>query len=168
MGTELGSISLINTHEGEIEMSQILSGLKFVAAKRPTQLPKVVVRRNKLSDKLFEQIKLATALRDGTTYAPTRVRSVRDSESGELKKIEQLKRVRQWWFTSESGKVCVQVRYGSKTLDIGGKGKNSIEVASGDELIKTLELIKKAVESGELDSQIESVGQKLRDGFAVK
>lgn len=105
---------------------------------------------------------------DAYTYAPTRVRSVRDSESGERKQIEQLKRVRQWWFTSDNGKVCVQVRYGSKTPDIGGKGKNSIEVASGDDLIKTLELIKKTVENGELDSQIESVGQKLRDGFAVK
>lgn len=73
--------------------------------------------------------------------------------------------IRQWWFTSENGKVCVQVKYGSKTLDIGGKGNNSVEVASGDELIKMLELIKSAVEAGELDGQLESEGLKLRDGF---
>lgn len=146
-------------------MSAILNGLKFVAAKRPTQMPAVQVRRNKLSKKLYEQIKLATALRDGSTYAPTHLRSVRDRETGEIKRIEQPKRLRQWWFTADSGKVCVQIKYGSKSLDLGGKGKNSVEVANGDELIKVLELIKTAVEVGELDAQLETAGLKLRDGF---
>jgi len=146
-------------------MSAILNGLKFVAAKRPTQVPPVQVRRNKLSNKLYEQIKMATALRDGTTYAPTHLRSVRDRDTGEIKRVEQPKRLRQWWFTAENGKVCVQIKYGSKSLDIGGKGKNSVEVASGDELIKVLELIKSAVEAGELDGQLESAGLKLRDAF---
>ena len=146
-------------------MSAILSSLKLVNVKRPTQITPVQVRRNKLSNKLYDQIKLATALRDGTTYMPTHLRSVRDRETGEIKRVQQLKRIRQWWFTAENGKVCVQVKYGSKTLDIGGKGKNSVEVASGDELIKVLELIKSAVESGELDGQLESAGMKLREVF---
>jgi len=147
-------------------MSAILNGLKFVAAKRPAPIPPVQVRRNKLSNKLYDQIKLATALRDGTTYAPTRLRSVRDRDTGEIKRVEQPRRLRQWWFTADNGRVCVQIKYGSKTLDIGGKGKSAIEVASGDELIKVLELIKSAVEAGELDSQLESAGLKLRDAFS--
>lgn len=146
-------------------MSAILNGLKFVAAKRPTQMSAVQVRRNKLSKKLYEQIKLATALRDGSTYAPTHLRSVRDRDTGEIKRIEQPKRLRQWWFTADNGKVCVQIKYGSKSLDLGGKGKNSVEVANGEELIKVLELIKTAVEAGELDAQLETAGLKLRDGF---
>lgn len=146
-------------------MSAILSNLKFVNAKRPIHIPAVQVRRNKLSNKLYEQIKLATALRDGSTYAPTHLRSVRDRETGEIKRMELPKRIRQWWFTSESGKVCVQIKYGSKTLEVGGKGKNSVEVANGDELIKVLETIKSAVEAGELDVQLETAGLKLRDGF---
>lgn len=146
-------------------MSAILNCLKFVAAKRPTQMPAVQVRRNKLSKKLYEQIKLATALRDGSSYAPTHLRSVRDRETGEIKRIEQPKRLRQWWFTAENGKVCVQIKYGSKTLELGGKGKNSVEVTNGDELIKVLETIKSAVEAGELDVQLESAGLKLRGGF---
>ncbi len=146
-------------------MSAILNNLKFVAAKRPTQMPAVQVRRNKLSNKLFEQIKLATALRDGSTYAPLRLRSVRDRDTGEVKRMELPKRIRQWWFTAENGKVCVQIKYGSKTLELGGKGKNSVEVTNGDELIKVLETIKSAVEAGELDGQLESAGLKLRDGF---
>ena len=147
-------------------MSAILNNLKFVAAKRPTQMPAVQVRRNKLSNKLFEQIKLATALRDGSTYAPLRLRSVRDRDTGEVKRMELPKRIRQWWFTAENGKVCVQIKYGSKTLELGGKGKNSVEVTNGDELIKVLETIKSAVEAGELDGQLELAGLKLRDGFA--
>ena len=147
-------------------MSAILNNLKFIAAKRPTHIPALQVRRNKLSNKLYEQIKLATALRDGSTYAPTHLRSVRDRDTGEIKRMELPKRIRQWWFTSESGKVRVQIKYGSKTLEVGGKGKNSVEVANGDELIKVLETIKSAVEAGELDVQLESAGQKLKDGFA--
>lgn len=147
-------------------MSAILNNLKFVVAKRPTQIPPVQVRRNKLSNKLFDQIKLAMALRDGTIYAPTHLRSVRDRDTGEIKRIEQPKRVRQWWFTTENGKICVQIKYGSKSLDLGGKGKNSVKVANGDELIKVLELIKTAVEVGELDAQLETAGLKLRDGFS--
>ena len=145
-------------------MSAILSSLKLVSAKRPTALPTIQVRRNKLSNKLFDQIKLATAQMNGTTYAPLRVRSVRNRETGEIKQIEMPKRVRQWWFTSETGKICVQIKYGTKTLEFA-KNKNSVEVSSNAELITTLEALKSAVEAGGLDQQIESAGAKLRDGF---
>jgi hypothetical protein len=87
---------------------------------------------------------------------------------GIAKRLELPVRVRAWWFTSETGRVCVQVKYGSKTLDIGGKGRTSIEVASAEDLIKTLELIKTAVEAGELDTQLESAGLKLRSGFKAQ
>jgi hypothetical protein len=41
-------------------------------------------------------------------------------------------------------------------------------VASAEDLIKTLELIKSAVEAGELDTQLESAGLKLRSGFKAQ
>lgn len=146
-------------------MSAILTGLKFVVAKRPQAMPAVQLRRNKLSTKLWEQIRLARALSEGTTYAPMRLRTVRDRHTGEAKRLELPVRVRAWWFTSENGRVCLQIKYGSRTLDIGGKGRSSIEVASADDLIKTLELIKGAVEAGELDSQLEAAGLRLKSGF---
>ena len=40
-----------------------------------------------------------------------------------------------------------------------------MEVASTADLVPTLELIKQAVETGELDVQIEAASEKLRDGF---
>jgi hypothetical protein len=75
------------------------------------------------------------------------------------------KRIRPWFFTNDNGKVCLQIKYGSKVIDISGKSKPTIELANADELIKTLELIKTATLAGELDQLLESAGMKLRDGF---
>ena len=74
------------------------------------------------------------------------------------------KRIKPWWFQSDEGKVCFSVRYGSWTIDLE-KGKPSVEVESGEALVKALETIKIAVEAGELDSQIEIASAKLRSGF---
>ena len=65
---------------------------------------------------------------------------------------------------SETGKVYISIRYGAKLIELA-KGKSAIEVSSGEELIKTLELIKRAVEAGELDSHIEIASTKLKEGF---
>jgi hypothetical protein len=142
----------------------VLTNLKLVAAKKPTKQPPVVQRRNKLSSKLWEQLQLARAEMSGETYAPTRRRTVKDPETGLRKSIEVPKRVKPWWFVSESGKVCLSVKYGSKVLELA-KGKSAIEVANPDELIKTLETIKAATDSGELDAQISTAAGSLRDGF---
>ena len=142
----------------------VLTNLKLVAAKKPAKQPPVVQRRNKLSNKLWEQLQLARAEMSGETYAPTRRRTVKDPETGLRKSIDVPKRVKPWWFVSETGKVCLSVKYGSKVLELV-KGKSAIEVANPDELIKTLETIKAATDSGELDTQISSAAGSLRDGF---
>ena len=56
------------------------------------------------------------------------------------------------------------VRYGSKTLELG-KGKNAIELNTGEELISTLDLLKDAVIAGVLDEAIANASDKLRAGF---
>lgn len=88
----------------------------------------------------------------------------RKDYDGSSKSIELQKRVRQWWFVSTDGKVCVNVRYGAKLIELA-KGKTAVEVASADDLIKTLEIIKSAVEAGELDSQIAQASGAVRAGF---
>lgn len=146
-------------------MTASLAALKFVTHKRPTQIPAVQVRRNKLVNKLDEQIKLISARKDGKNFAPTHLRSVRDRDTGVLKRIELPKRIRPWFFTSDSGKICLQIKYGSRVIDVSGKNKPTIELASADELIRTLELVRVATLTGELDAMLESAGLKLRDGF---
>ncbi len=142
----------------------VISELKLVADKKPRNMPVIVVRRNKLAVKLWEQIQLAKSQIDGTPFVIHKFRSIRDPESGVKKQVEVPKRIKPWWFQSEAGKVCIAIRYGSYTLELA-KGKPSIEVASAADLIKTLEVIKTAVEAGELDAQIELASKNLRQNF---
>ena len=116
------------------------NGLKLVAAKRPQTASPIVQRRNKLSNQLWEQIELARASSEGKTFAPIRLRNIKDKLTGERKTIEAAKRIKQWWFVAENGKVCLQVRYGTRVLELA-KGKNSIEVGSGTELLAVLETV---------------------------
>ena len=141
-----------------------LNGLKLVAAKRPQTASPIVQRRNKLSNQLWEQIELARASAEGKIFAPIRLRNVKDKLTGERKTIEAAKRIKQWWFVAETGRVCVQVRYGTRILELA-KGKNSIEVANGDELLSVLDTVKKCVEAGELDAQIDAASNAVRARF---
>jgi hypothetical protein len=145
------------------ENMSTLEELKLVTVTKPTKLPAVVQRRNKLSDKLSEQIQLAKAKNSGTIYAPLISKRLKDLE-GNIKTLEVPKRIKPWWFTAQNGKSCLVVRYGSKTLEIA-QGKTAIELDKPDELIHTLEMIKAAVEAGELDGQIEKVAGLLKEGF---
>ena len=141
-----------------------LSTLKLVAVKKPSHMPAIVIRRNKLSSKLWEQIQLAKSQLEGTPFVVMKYRSMVDRETGLRKQVELPKRIKPWWFQSEQGKVCVSVKYGSWTIELA-KGKPSVEVANAQDLIKTLETIKSAVEAGELDTQIETASASLRSGF---
>lgn len=141
-----------------------LSNLKLVAVKKPRNMPAIVIRRNKLATKLWEQINLAQSQLDGKPFVVMKYRSINYGETGLHKQVEVPKRIKPWWFQSEGGKVCVAVKYGSWTIELA-KGKPSVEVASGEELVKALAAIKAAVEAGELDAQIEQASRALREGF---
>jgi len=141
-----------------------LNTLKFVSAKKPTQLAPIEIRRRKLSSKLWSQIQLANALNNGESYTEKKFRTIKDRQTGETRSVEVLKRIRQMWFVSENGKVCVQIKYGSKILEFS-KGKNAIEVNSGEELITALNTLKTAVESGELDNQLNLAADSVKEKF---
>ncbi|WP_350296967.1 DUF6641 family protein [Limnohabitans sp. Rim8] len=141
-----------------------LATLKLSTAVKPTHMPAVQVRRNKMSRRLWEQIELARAQQSGTEFAPVKFRSYQDKETGLRRQVETTKRVKQWWFTAENGKPTMNVRYGARLIELA-KGKSSIEIGGIDQLVPTLELIKQAVEAGELDAQIEVAAIKLREGF---
>ncbi len=141
-----------------------LANLKLIAAKRPVQMSPAVQRRNKVAKRIFEQIQLATAAQDGKSYAPTKQRTVTDAETGEKKTVAVPKRIKSWAFTTDAGKLCVQLRYGAKIVEIA-KGKTAVELASASDLVSTLETLKTAVEAGELDAQLESVAGSVKAGF---
>ena len=141
-----------------------LNTLKFVSAKKPTQLAPIEIRRRKLSSKLWSQIQLANALNNGDSYTEKKFRTFKDRQTGETRSVEVMKRIRQMWFVGESGKVCLQIKYGSRILEFS-KGKNAIEVSSGEELIAALNTLKTAVENGELDSQLNLAADSVKEKF---
>jgi len=148
-------------------MSNALQSLKLIAAKRPVQMSPVVARRSKVAKRIGEQIALAKALQEGSTYAPTKQRKVKNAETGETKTVEVAKRVKSWVWAGENGKLCVSLRYGAKVVELA-KGKSAVELASNADLVKTLETLKQAVESGELDEQIQSVATATKAAFKKK
>jgi len=146
-------------------MSSILSSLKLTSAKRQQVSNPIEFRRQKISTKLKEQVALAIALKNGETYTAKRLRTVIDSD-GIRQTVEVSKRVKPLWFT-QNNKVFVQLRYGSKVVPLTSKGdKNSVEVASADDLIDVLKKLDQAVLGGELDSQIEIASEGVRARFA--
>jgi hypothetical protein len=142
----------------------VFSKLKLVASKKERNFSPVVARRNKLAGKIDEQLLFATAQRDGQIYAPKRLKNVIDKATGERKTVEATKRIKEWYWTNSTGKIHLSVRYGSKTLELA-KGKNAIELNSGDELLATLATLKDAVITGELDDAIAQASDKLKAGF---
>jgi len=65
-------------------------------------------------------------------------RSIKDSETGLRKQIQVPKRIKPWWFASESGKVCVSIPYGAQLIELA---------------------------KGELGAQIETASSALKAGF---
>jgi hypothetical protein len=142
----------------------VIAKLKLVSSKKERIVSPIVARRNKLAGKIDEQLLFATAQRDGQIYAPKRLKNVVDKATGERKTVEATKRIKEWYWTNSAGKIHLSVRYGSKTLELA-KGKNAIELNSGDELLATLVTLKDAVIAGELDDAISQASEKLKAGF---
>ncbi len=142
----------------------VIAKLKLVASKRERNLSPIIVRRNKLAAKIEEQLQLATAQKEGRLYAPKRIKNVTNAE-GERVAVETTKRVKEWYWTTPANKINLCVRYGSKTFELS-KGKNAIELSSGEELLSTLSMLKDAVIAGELDDAITNASDNLRAGFS--
>jgi len=141
-----------------------LAGLKLTAAHKSANISPVQQRRNKMSKRIWEQIQLATAQANGNQFAPVKFRTFTDAETGLRRQVEVPKRVKAWWFTTDNGKTAISVRYGARVLELA-KGKFAVEIASPTELVPTLEVIKAAVEAGELDTQMEATAGRVRTGF---
>ena len=142
-----------------------LSALKLVQAKREKGTSPQHARRQKLSTKLAEQIQLAKAQQSGTEFSPVRVRTVKDEVTGQNRKVEVPKKLKPWWWTDDKGKLCITVRYGARTLEIV-EGKNAIETDNIADVITSLQVIRSAVDAGELDKRIDAVMGSVKTGFS--
>ena len=141
-----------------------LNALKLVQAKREKGNSPQHARRQKLSTKLAEQIQLAKAQQSGAEFSPVRVRTVKDEATGQSRRVEVPKKIKPWWWTDDTGKLCITVRYGARTLEIV-EGKNAIATDSIADVITSLQVIRSAVDCGELDKRIDAVMGQVKAGF---
>ena len=142
----------------------IVSNLKVVAAKRPQQQPAIVQRRNKLINRLHDQLELAKAESEGGEYLKSRRRHVKNPITGEYAEAVVSRKPRAWYWTAEDGKVYINLRYGTRILELS-KGKSAIEVGEIKQLVPVIEALKRAVAAGELDVQIAAAGAEVSKRF---
>jgi len=145
-------------------MTALLASLKMVNAKRQNLADPIEFRRQKLLRKIDEQILLCQAVQNGTAYVVKRQRKVTDEVTGDVRSISVERAVRPMWFTSSNGKKVLQLRYGSKVIE-PMKGKNGIEISDDQSLLGVLQIVRSAVEAGELDVQIGTASDVVKARF---
>lgn len=144
-----------------------LNTLKLVVGKRHITASPALHRRNKLVNKLHEQLELCEAKQVGKTYAPKQLKTYVNKQTGERMTVETVKRVKEWFWTNDAGKINLSIKYGAKTLVLNKKTRaNCIELNSVDELVTVLKAIKLDVLNGVLDDAIAEVSTATKAGFA--
>ena len=143
----------------------IVTNLKLITTAKRTALSPIIQRRQKLLTKVQEQLDLCEAQRNQQTFAPKRIKTVINKETGERTTVETVKRVKEWFWTTDNGKINLAVKYGAKTLQLNKKGANAIEITNGTELIGTLHKLKEAIVAGEFDEAISEVSDMTRKSF---
>ena len=87
--TVLATINTQETTMGSLEQ------LTLVTAKKQVRLNPQQHRRNKLAAKIDEQINIAEAKLNGTTYQPTKRKTVINQQTGEMTSFETTKRLKE-------------------------------------------------------------------------
>ena len=131
----------------------VLNTLTFTKYTAHNTADPVIKRRNKLLDKIDEQILLAT----DETYTPTKRVNTTDAD-GNTRVIEKPKRVKRWWSVQSDGSVLLTVRYGARAIEFQ-KGKDAISVESIDALPAMLQTVRHAVADGVLDQLLAKYAQ---------
>lgn len=143
-----------------------LAELQLTTSKRAIKVSPIVARRRKLASKLHEQLELCEAKKNGQIYAPKKLRTYVNKQTGERMTVEAVKRIKEWHWTAPDGLIHLCVKYGSKVLPLSADGSNAIICANTDALIQTLKTLKLAVLDGELDTAITEVSNFTKSSFA--
>ena len=142
-----------------------LSSLQLVNSKKSLKASSIVHRRNKLVAKIHEQLELCEAKMNGQLYAPKKLRTYINKQTGERMTVEGVKRIKEWHWTAPDGLIHLSVKYGSKVLYLSADGSNAIVCANKDALLQALKTLKVAVLDGELDLAITEVSSYTKNNF---
>ena len=133
-----------------------LKNLTFTESPTNAGRDPILTRRQKLIERLEEQISLAK----NPDFAPKVKRWITD-EAGNRKLTETTKRVTPWWVTDQKGDVYLTVKSGLKRLEFE-KGKTAIKVGASSKLEGVLQTLVEATKSGELDTLLTASSTPIR------
>jgi hypothetical protein len=142
-----------------------LSSLQLAISKKAVKASPIVHRRNKLVAKIHEQLELCEAKMNGQLYAPKKLRTYINKQTGERMTVEAVKRIKEWHWITADGQIHLSVKYGSKVLPLASDGSNAIVCANKEALIQALKTLKVAVLDGELDTAITEASNYTKSGF---
>ena len=134
----------------------ILSSLTLSDATKRTENtdPKANLRR-KMAAALDQQIAGANAEIAGQHYAVEVEKwFTTDPATGTKERRKVQKVFRRMWFKDGTDRVMLELRFAGKPLLIAGK--SSIVVGTVDQIVPTLQTVKKAVLAGELDAALKA------------
>ena len=131
-----------------------LKSLTFVQAPLKTAHSPTLFRRERLVQRLQEQLELAK----DPSYAPI-VKRWKSGEDGVKRPVDHIRRVKPWWRVDERGFTVLIVRYGFKPIEFE-KGKSAVAVGTRDKLEAVLMTLIAATHSGELDGFLEAATKR--------
>ena len=102
---------------------------------------------------------------NGQLYAPKKLRTYINKQTGERMTVEAVKRIKEWHWTAPDGLIHLSVKYGSKVLPLSSDGSNAIVCANKDALVQALKTLKVAVLDGELDEAITKASNFTKSSF---
>jgi hypothetical protein len=105
---------------------------------------------------------------NGQLYAPKKLRSYTNKQTGEKMTVEAVKRIKEWHWTAPDGLIHLSVKYGSKVLPLDKNGSNAIVCNNKEALIHALKTLKVAVLNGELDHAITTASSYTKEHFIKK
>ncbi|WP_267381245.1 MULTISPECIES: DUF6641 family protein [unclassified Sphingomonas] len=144
----------------------LLSTLTFNAADPATvRIKGIVTMRQKLIDRIDDQISLAEARQAGQSFQRIKYRRSRDLENDQVSENAIPTRVRPWWMEDKDGSILLWIKYGNHVLELQ-KGKAAIRVKTRDNLVSTLATVRDAVRAGELDTVILAAVASFKTRFS--
>ena len=126
-----------------------LNTLAFVAVPKNSAFNPILLRRNRLVDRLEEQKLLAS----NPSYLPVTKRWKKTTD-GSKALVDHYRRISPWWRKDESGNLVLTIKVGLKTLELE-KGKTGIAVRAPERLESVLDTLIAATRAGELDRFLE-------------
>ncbi len=119
--------------------------------------------RGKMLEGIDLQIAAAKAMLNGETFIRRAPRWIEDPDTGERVRKDMPVRFRPWYWKDEQGSYMLEVRYANKRIELKPK-KTAIEVGKPEHLVPTLEVLRDAVNAGELDKLLKEAKSNRKFG----